>query len=101
MPSRIPFVRLAASQPQVAKEYQRRIAAVVEHGRFILGDEVRRFEEEFAAFCGAKYCVAVATGTEALTIAMRLSGIAPGHGQEVVTTPLTASFTAHAIVAAG
>jgi dTDP-4-amino-4,6-dideoxygalactose transaminase len=101
MPSRIPFVRLAASQTQIAREYQRVIARVIARGRFILGDEVRRFEAEFATFCEAKYCVAVASGTEALSIAMRTSGIAPGRGQQVITTPLTASFTAHAIVAAG
>ena len=65
------------------------------------GEEVARFEAEFAAFCLARHCIGVGNGTEALQIALRLSGIRPGQGQQVVTTPWTASFTAHAIVAAG
>ena len=101
MPPRIPFVTLPASEPRIAREYQKQIARVMRRGRFILGEEVRKFEEEFAAFCGARFCIAVGNGTEALLIAQRLSGIRPGKGQEVITTPLTASFTAHAIVAAG
>jgi dTDP-3-amino-3,4,6-trideoxy-alpha-D-glucose transaminase len=101
MPTRIPFLKLPASQPGIAREYQRRMARIVRRGRFILGEEVSRFEAEFAAFCGARYCVGVGNGTEALAIALRLSGVSPGRKQEVITTPLTASFTAHAIVAAG
>jgi dTDP-4-amino-4,6-dideoxygalactose transaminase len=101
MPVRIPFLKLPCSQPKVAAECRKAIERVVRRGRFILGEEVRRFEEEFAEFCGAKYCVGVANGTEALQIALRLSGIRPGMEQEVLTTPLTASFTGHAIVAAG
>lgn len=101
MPVRIPFLKLPCSQLQVAAEYGKALERVVRRGRFILGGEVRHFEREFAAFCGSKYCVGVANGTEALQIALRLSGIRPGRGQEVLTTPLTASFTAHAIVAAG
>jgi len=98
---RIPFIKLPSSQPRLAREYQRQIAKVLSSSRFILGEEVSRFEAEFAAFCGARYCVSVANGTEALQIALRMSGIRPGLGQEVITTPWTASFTVHAIVAAG
>ncbi|HWP84777.1 MAG TPA: DegT/DnrJ/EryC1/StrS aminotransferase family protein, partial [Terriglobia bacterium] len=101
MPARIPFVQLPASRPRLAGAYRRAAAQVLRSGRFILGEQVRRFEEEFAAFCGAKFCVGVGNGTEALQIALRLSGVRPGAHQEVVTTPLTAAFTAHAIVAAG
>ncbi|MBI3934847.1 MAG: DegT/DnrJ/EryC1/StrS family aminotransferase [Acidobacteria bacterium] len=101
MPIRIPFLKLPASRPSLTQEYQLAIARVLERGRFILGGELSRFEGEFAAFCGAPHCVGVGNGTEALLIALRLSGIRAGCGQEVITTPLTASFTAHAIVAAG
>jgi dTDP-4-amino-4,6-dideoxygalactose transaminase len=101
MRTRIPFLRLPASDPIVAEEYRRRFARVVAKGRFILGEEVARFEREFAAFCRARFSLGVGNGTEALLIALRLSGIRPGQNQEVITTPLTASFTAHAIVAAG
>jgi dTDP-4-amino-4,6-dideoxygalactose transaminase len=62
---------------------------------------VASFEAEFARFCGARYSVGVGSGTQALEIALWLSGILPGRNQEVITTPLTAAFTAHAIVAAG
>ena len=98
---RIPFIKLPSSQSSLAREYQRQIAKVLSSSRFILGEQVSRFEAEFAAFSGARYSVSVANGTEALQVALRLSGIAPGQGQEVITTPWTASFTAHAIVAAG
>lgn len=101
MRGHIPFLKLPASDPAISRECQRRIHKVIRRGRFILGEEVARFEKEFAAFCGARCCVGVANGTEALQIALRLSGIRPGQGQEVITSPLTASFTAHAIVAAG
>src|SRR3990172_12152615 len=98
---RIPFLKLPASQAPIRRQYQQRIQKVLARSRFILGEEVGRFEAQFAAFCGARFSVGVGNGTEALLIALRLSGIGPGLGQEVITTPLTASFTAHAIVAAG
>lgn len=105
MRTRIPFLKLPASDPpsdpMVAREYQRAFARVLARGRFILGEEVAAFERDFAAFCGARSSVGVGNGTEALVIALRLSGVRPGRDQEVITTPLTASFTAHAIVAAG
>jgi len=101
MPIRIPFLKLPAVKPAIVREYQRQIERVLQRGRFILGDEVRRFEAAFAAFCGARHAVGVGNGTEALQIALRLSGVRPGQSQEVMTTPLTAAFTAHAIVAAG
>jgi len=105
MPTRIPFPKLPASDPPfdptVAREYRRAFARVLARGRFILAEEVAGFEREFAAFCGARESVGVGNGTEALAIALRLSGVRPGRDQEVITTPLTVSFTAHAIVAAG
>ena len=101
MRTRIPFLRLPASDPIVSHAVQRQITRVLSRGRFILGEEVARFEKEFAAFCQARFGIGVGNGTEALQIALRLSGVQPGREQEVITTPLTASFTAHAIVAAG
>ena len=98
---RIPFLRLPVSDPSLVRDSQHQIAKVIARGRFILGEQVLRFEKEFAAFCGARWSVGVGNGTEALLIALRLSGIRPGAGQEVITTALTAAFTAHAIVAAG
>ena len=98
---RVPFLKLPATDPTLSRQYLRQIGKVLARSRFILGEEVARFEAEFARFCGAKFSVGVANGTEALLLALRLSGIRSGQGQEVITTPFTAAFTAHAIVAAG
>ena len=76
-----------------------RIAAVVRSGRYILGPEVRAFEEEFAAYLGVAHCVGVANGTDALTIALRALGVRPG--DEVVCPSFTFYATAEAIVNAG
>jgi len=59
------------------------IAGVLDRGWFILGEEVRSFEEEFAAYCGTRYGVGVASGTDALHLALRAVGVGPG--DEVIT----------------
>jgi dTDP-3-amino-3,4,6-trideoxy-alpha-D-glucose transaminase len=76
-----------------------RLAAVARSGRYILGPEVAAFESEFAAYCEATYCVGVANGTDALTIALRALGVEPG--DEVVMPSLTFYATAEAAVNAG
>jgi dTDP-4-amino-4,6-dideoxygalactose transaminase len=101
MSVRLPFLKLPLAQRALRRAYHAALRGVLDSGKLILGPEVAGFEREFAAFCRARDCVAVGNGTDALQIALRLSGVAPGAGAEVVTTPLTASFTAHAIVAAG
>jgi dTDP-3-amino-3,4,6-trideoxy-alpha-D-glucose transaminase len=75
------------------------IARVLDRGRFILGEEVAAFEREWAAFCGAGAAIGVGSGTQALEIALRAIGLRPG--DEVITAPITAAFTALAICAAG
>ena len=72
---------------------------VMRSGRLILGESVRSFEAEFAAYCGAQYGVGVASGTDALILALRALGIQPG--DEVITTSNTAIPTVSAIVTAG
>lgn len=72
---------------------------VLRSGQYILGPEVEAFEAEFAAFLGARHCVGVANGTDALTIALRALGIGPG--DEVVVPALTFYATAEAVVNAG
>jgi dTDP-4-amino-4,6-dideoxygalactose transaminase len=74
-------------------------AEVLRSGQYILGPEVEAFEAEFADFLGARHCVGVANGTDALTIALRALGI--GHGDEVVVPALTFYATAEAVVNAG
>jgi dTDP-4-amino-4,6-dideoxygalactose transaminase len=76
-----------------------RIAAVVASGRYILGPEVRAFEEEYAAHLGVRHCVGVANGTDAITIALRALGVRPG--DEVVCPSFTFYATAEAIVNSG
>ena len=75
------------------------LARVVQSERFILGPEVTAFEEEFARYLGARHCVGVANGTDAITIALRAMGVRPG--DEVVVPSFTFYASAEAIVAAG
>jgi dTDP-4-amino-4,6-dideoxygalactose transaminase len=85
------------------KELRREELAAVERvlrsGRFILGNELQQFEEAWAKFCGAKFCVGVANGMEAIELGLRALDIGPG--DEVITTPMTAIATVVAIMHAG
>lgn len=95
-------VPLFATRPVLApllEEVAARQRAVLESGRYVLGPEVDAFEREFAAFAGARHCIGVANGTEALTIALRALGV--GAGDEVVVPALTFYATAEAVVNAG
>ena len=75
------------------------IRRVVERGWFVLGPELEGFEREFARATQAPHAVGVGTGTDALAIALRALNI--GRGAEVITSPLSAAYTALAILAAG
>ena len=95
---KIPFVDLAAQYRGIADEVRAAIEPVMANARFILGEEVRLFEQEFAAYCGAKHAVGVASGTDALYLTLCALGIGPG--DEVITqvntfiaTPLSISYT--------
>ena len=85
----------AALKPGIAERMQR----VLDHGQYIMGPEVAELEAKLAAYTGAKYCVTVASGTEALLIALMALGLKPG--DEVVTTPFTFAATAEMIVLLG
>lgn len=80
-------------------EIERAMARVVEGGTFILGPEVRAFEEEFASWCGSAEAVGVANGTDALTIALMAMGVGPG--DEVVVPSFTFYASAEAIPPTG
>jgi dTDP-3-amino-3,4,6-trideoxy-alpha-D-glucose transaminase len=75
------------------------IERVIASGWFILGPEVEAFEAEFARACAARYAVGVGTGTDAITLILRALNI--GAGDEVITSPLSAAYSALAIMAAG
>ncbi len=99
-PALIPLTDLRASHEACRGDWERRLDQVFSRSQWILGPEVAAFEQEFAAFCGAPVCIGVGTGTDALSLALRLSGIV-SPSQHVITTPFTAPFTALAILAAG
>jgi dTDP-3-amino-3,4,6-trideoxy-alpha-D-glucose transaminase len=95
--SRIPFGTPGLREDDAAVRYA--IDRVLASGRFILGPEVEAFEAEFAAASGAAHAVGVGTGTDAIALTLRALGIGPG--DEVVTTPFSAVYTALAVIMAG
>lgn len=95
----IPFVDLRAQYHSIKEEIDAAIARVLESSQFVLGDEVTAFEEEFAAYCGAHYGIAVNSGTSALHLAMLAAGIGPG--DRVITVPFTFVATVAAILYTG
>jgi dTDP-4-amino-4,6-dideoxygalactose transaminase len=76
--TRVPFGDLARDYRAKRAAIDAAVARVLSSGWFILGEEVRRFEEEFAAFLGVRYVVACANGTEAIALALAASGAKPG-----------------------
>jgi dTDP-3-amino-3,4,6-trideoxy-alpha-D-glucose transaminase len=93
----ISFLRLTLGEDAVA--VNEAIARVVSRGWFILGPELEAFEQEFAGASGVAHAVGVGTGTDALAIALRALGIGPG--DDVITSPLSAAYSALAIMMAG
>ena len=95
----VPFLDFAAHVAALRPELEAALARVLDSGHFILGPEGEAFEQELARATESKHAVAVANGTDAIELALRVRGI--GAGDEVVTSPLTAPFTVLAILAAG
>lgn len=93
----IPFLHLTPGED--AGDVRAAIDRVIARGWFVLGPELSAFEAEFAAMTGAGEAVGVGTGTDALAIALRALGIGPG--DEVITSPLSAAYSALAIMMAG
>lgn len=93
------FLDLKAQFAKIRADVMAAVSDVMESQKFILGNEVRAFEEEIAAMLGAKYAVACGSGSDALVLAMMAAGIGPGH--EVITTPFTFVATAGSIVRVG
>jgi dTDP-4-amino-4,6-dideoxygalactose transaminase len=94
-----PFLDLRPATEEVGAEIDDAVARVIRSGRYILGPEVEAFEQEFAAHCGARYCVGVASGLDALTLMLRALGI--GEGDEVIVPSNTYIATWLAVSAAG
>jgi dTDP-3-amino-3,4,6-trideoxy-alpha-D-glucose transaminase len=97
--ARPPVVDLARRTASLQPELGEAVDRVLRSGWFLLGPETEAFEAEFAAFCGRRHAVAVASGTEALRLALRALGV--GIGDEVVVPAFTAVPTAAAVCATG
>jgi dTDP-4-amino-4,6-dideoxygalactose transaminase len=95
MSNAIPMLDLTMQYARLKEELDQAIAAVLAGGRFILGPQVQAFEQESADYLGAKHAVAVASGTDALHLALVAAGVGPG--DEVITTSFTFIATAEAI----
>jgi len=94
-----PLVDLNAQYNAIKEEIDEAVRRVIERGAFILGPEVEALESEIAAYLGVKYAVGVASGTDALQLALLACGIEPG--DEVITTPFTFIATAESIAKCG
>jgi dTDP-4-amino-4,6-dideoxygalactose transaminase len=97
--STIPLVDLKAQYAALRPDIDAAIARVIANTSFIMGPEVRAFEDAFAAYCQARYAVGVSSGTAAIELTLRALGVGPG--DQVITTPFTFIATAEAISATG
>ena len=91
-PRAVPFLDLKAQQKRISEDLRRRIDTVLAHCQFVMGPEVAELERTLAEFCGAKHCVGVSSGTDALQIAMMAEGI--GRGDAVFLPAFTYTATA-------
>jgi dTDP-4-amino-4,6-dideoxygalactose transaminase len=97
--SSVPFGDLRRQNAVMRAELDAAVARVIESGWYILGREVVAFEEEFAAYCGASYCVGVASGAEALYLGLAALGVGPG--TEVITVANACMYQVAAILQSG
>lgn len=95
----IPFIDLKTQYQVLKTEINERIQRVLDHGQYTMGPEVKELEEKLAIYTGARHCITVASGTEALLIGLMALGIKPG--DEIITTPFTFVATAEVIVLLG
>ncbi|HEY1301757.1 MAG TPA: DegT/DnrJ/EryC1/StrS family aminotransferase [Stellaceae bacterium] len=94
-PPPIEFIDLGAQRGRLGPELDAAILRVLEHGRYIMGPEVGRFEHELAEFCGAKHVLSCANGTDALGLALIVMGIKAG--QAVLVPSFTFAATAEVV----
>ncbi|SFA77369.1 dTDP-4-amino-4,6-dideoxygalactose transaminase [Rhizobium sp. NFR07] len=95
----IPLLDLKAQYASIKGEIDAAVLGVLASAQYVLGDEVARFEQEFADYCGVRHAVAVNTGTSALHLALLAAGVGPG--DEVITVPFTFVATVSAICYTG
>ena len=95
----IPYVDLAEQHAPIKEKLLEAVGKVLDHGKFVLGDEVAEFEQRFAKLCGVQYAVALNSGTDALILALKALGI--GSGGEVITVSNSFVSSTSCIVCAG
>jgi dTDP-4-amino-4,6-dideoxygalactose transaminase len=95
----VPFNDLARQAAQHREALQDVAMRVLDGGRYIFGEELERFEDSFASFCGCRHAVGVASGTDAITVALQAVGVEPG--DEVITAANTCVPTIVGIELAG
>jgi UDP-2-acetamido-2-deoxy-ribo-hexuluronate aminotransferase len=93
------FIDLKSQQALIREKLDKRIATVLDHGRYVMGPEVGELEEKLADYVGVKHCVGASSGTDTLLIALMALGIGPG--DEVITVPYTWISTAEMIALIG
>jgi UDP-2-acetamido-2-deoxy-ribo-hexuluronate aminotransferase len=93
------FIDLKTQYLRYKTEIDARMAAVLEHGKFIMGPEIAELESKLADYVGVKHCISVASGTDSLEIALRALNIGPG--DEVITVPFTWISSAEVILLVG
>ena len=93
------FIDLKSQQALIREDIETRIAAVLDHGRYIMGPEVVELEQTLADYVGVKHCIGVSSGTDSLLIALMALGIKAG--DEVITVPYTWISTAEMIALIG
>src|SRR5712691_8999338 len=91
----IEFIDLGAQRRRIGRRMDEAILRVVEHGKYIMGPEVAAFENEVAAFCGAKHVLSCANGTDALGLALMVKDLKPG--QAVLVPSFTFAATAEVV----
>lgn len=96
---KVPFANLARAAERIRPELDAAAAGVLYSGALVLGEEGRRFEEEFAAACGTAHAIGVGSGTDALELGLRALGVGPG--DEVITQANTCVPTVSGITRAG
>ena len=96
---RVPYINLGLQYQGDKAEIIQKVADLIDSGMFILGSEVKQFEETFAQICQTKYAVGVANGTDALVLALKSMGI--GEGDEVITAPNSYLASASSIALCG
>lgn len=98
-PKPIEFIDLKAQQKRIRSQLEERIKRVLDHGRYIMGPEVRELEEKLSDYVGVKHCITCASGTDALLMPLLAYGVGPGDA--VFTSPFTFISTAEVIAILG